>query len=236
MMAATSGGKGADGLMQRFPLFTWPDVIGKWKNVDEHPNTQAKNRAYEVFKRLSELDLVMIGANVPEDGKAYLRFSSEAQDVFNDWLSEFMNKTVRTEESEALESHFAKYPSLVPSLALIFHLVDQGTGPVRLEALERALKWVEYLESHARRLYAHGVGGGFTEALALSKKVLAGDLGEHFAARDVYRKGWRCLTNKGAVNRAIDVLVDHAWLIKKTVTDTGGRNAEICVVNPKVPR
>jgi hypothetical protein len=49
-------------------------------------------------------------------------------------------------------------PRLMPSLALILHLidgVDAGIGgPVSGVAAERAAAWCRYLEPHARRLYA----------------------------------------------------------------------------------
>jgi uncharacterized protein DUF3987 len=53
---ATQGEKGDDGLLQRFQLLVWPDPPGAWRNVDRWPDTEAKNRAYEVFKRLDALD------------------------------------------------------------------------------------------------------------------------------------------------------------------------------------
>ena len=65
-------------------------------------------------------------------------------------------------------SHVAKYRSLMPSLALIGHLIDGvaggPTGPVSGGAAARAVAWCEYLQGHARRLYAEchrqGAGGG----------------------------------------------------------------------------
>ena len=51
-----------------------------------------------------------------------------------------------------------KYRSLMPSLALIGHLIDGvaggTTGPVSRAAAARAVAWCEYLQGHARRLYA----------------------------------------------------------------------------------
>ena len=45
----------------------------------------------------------------------------------------------------------------MPSLALIFHLVDCVThntqGQVGLESAKQAVNWCEYLETHARRVY-----------------------------------------------------------------------------------
>jgi len=48
---ATQGEKGDDSLLQRFQLLVWPDPHPTWRNVDRWPGVEAKNRAYEVFRR-----------------------------------------------------------------------------------------------------------------------------------------------------------------------------------------
>src|SRR5215217_2815765 len=64
---ATQGEKGDDGLLQRFQLLVWPDPPASWKNVDRWPDTEAKNRAYEVFRRLDTLDSEDFGASGEDD-------------------------------------------------------------------------------------------------------------------------------------------------------------------------
>jgi len=46
---AVKDGSADDGLIQRFNLLVWPDTSGQWKNVDRWPDTDAKNKAFEVF-------------------------------------------------------------------------------------------------------------------------------------------------------------------------------------------
>ena len=53
---ATRGEKGDDGLLQRFQLLVWPDPPTTWRNVDRRPDTEARDKAYEVFKQLDALD------------------------------------------------------------------------------------------------------------------------------------------------------------------------------------
>lgn len=75
-----------DGLIQRFQLAVFPDSFGLWRNVDRWPDTAAKNRAYEVFIRLAQLEPDAVGARREEnepDGIPYLRFDSEAQAAFD---------------------------------------------------------------------------------------------------------------------------------------------------------
>jgi hypothetical protein len=52
LRAAALGDKGADGLVQRFQLAVYPDPPRSWTNVDEWPHTEAKNRAFDIFKKL----------------------------------------------------------------------------------------------------------------------------------------------------------------------------------------
>src|SRR5258707_12787666 len=87
-----------------------------------------------------------------------------------------------------LLSHFAKYRSLMPSLALIFQLidaVDTGTrGPVARAAAERATAWCTYLAAHARRLYAMLTDAARVAAAVLATKITHGRLPSPFTARD----------------------------------------------------
>jgi hypothetical protein len=53
----------------------------------------------------------------------------------------------------ALEGHLAKYRKLVPALALINYLVDNGQGEISQQAMRKALAFSKYLETHASRLY-----------------------------------------------------------------------------------
>jgi len=154
-----------DGLLQRFQILVWPDPPASWRNVDRWPNTKAKNRAYEVFKQLDALNPEDFGASGDdEEGIPAVRFTDEAQEVFDRWRAELEDRLRSAELPSALESHLAKYRSLMPSLALICHLIeyvdsttdDSSTegGAVGLRSAVRAAAWCEYLETHARRLYA----------------------------------------------------------------------------------
>jgi len=54
---AIEGGSGDDGLMQRFSMMVWPDGQDDWTNIDRWPDTDAKNRAWEIFQKLAKLEL-----------------------------------------------------------------------------------------------------------------------------------------------------------------------------------
>src|SRR5690606_10128440 len=133
-----------------------------------------------------------------------------------------------------LESHLAKYRSLVPSLALLIHLLDGGVGPVGAASVERSLRWAKYLEAHARRVFAGGLRADLASATELSTRITEGKLGEQFRVRDVYHKGWRGLANRSAAQSAVDVLVEFDWLFASEDKPPAGRPTVTYRINPLV--
>jgi len=114
-----------DGLMQRFQLLVWPDITGDWRDVDRWPDGPAKTAAYAVFERLANLDPGAMGATQEEGGAIpYLRFTGDAQDLFSEWRTELESRLRRDDLPPVLESHFAKYRSLIPALALLIRLAE----------------------------------------------------------------------------------------------------------------
>jgi putative DNA primase/helicase len=238
LLRAVRGGRGDDGLIQRFGLLIWPDVSPAWTNVDRWPDKDARADAFTVFEHLERLDWHSIaakrdrGADGDEEGLPYLRFGLDAYDRFVDWRTE-LEKRLRSDLHPALESHLSKYRKLVPGLALICHLVDGQTGSVGLAALERALAWAKYLESHARRAYGSVTAFSSATAAAIVAKIRSGDLKSEFRSHEVWRPGWSKLSDREAVNAALNMLLDYDWL-RVRVVQTGGRPAYIYMVNPKV--
>jgi len=78
---------------------------------------------------------------MPEGDKIpFYHFSEDAQEVFYSWLKDLQEK-IQSENASLMVEHLSKYRSLMPSLALIFHLInvasgDQLGGPVTLMAAE----------------------------------------------------------------------------------------------------
>jgi putative DNA primase/helicase len=170
----------------------------------------------------------------------FLRFSADAQVRFDAWRGG-LEQRLRADDDEhpVVVSHLAKYRSLVPALALIFHLVECvdtiTSGPVSLAATGRAIAWTEYLEAHARRVY-HAVTDGIASATeALAKKLRAGKLDSPFLARALIRKHWAGLTDVQDVLGAIDALIDLHWLRREDVVQQGrGRPTVQYHVNPGI--
>jgi hypothetical protein len=235
LRSALQGGEGDDGLMQRFQLLVWPDISKEWVNVDRWPDSEARKTAYDVFSRLNKLTAPDMGAQPDEDldGIPYVRFSPEAQEIFDAWRANLEIRLRQNHEHPAIEAHLAKYRSLIPSLALLIHLADNGKHPVGVDAIERACAWGEYLESHARRVYSQGLAPDDMAARALADRILGEDLSDAFTARDVYRCHWAGLSTREEAQKASDVLVESGWLAEVRET-TGGRPSIKYVINPRV--
>gem|GEM_PF-1185388 len=233
-------GEGDDGLMQRFQMLVYPDIKGDWKLVDRQPDSEAKNRAFDIFKKLSELNAQSLAAEVEvgEADKPFLRFSDEGQEFFNEWFVD-LNRSLRSGEFEhpALEAHFAKYKSLMPSLALIFHLCEMATGQavdqVSFQAAEMAAAWCSFLMEHAKRIYGLGIGAAAIHARTLAKHLQAGDLPDPFTARELYLKHWAGLASSKAVEEPLDLLESLHWLGSVQI-QTGGRPMTHYLINPEI--
>ena len=241
---ALSGGQGDDGLLQRFQLMVYPDISPQWRNVDHYPDTKHKNQAVEIFRKLHCLDASQIGAAIPEETTElpYLRFDEDAQELFDSWRAD-LEKELRSGSIEhpALEAHQSKYRSLMPSLALLFHLIDRidgqtQTASVTLDSAAKATAWCSYLLEHAKRVYGMASNAAATQARLLIEKIKSGALKDKFTARDVYRNQWAGLTSASETAEPLSMLEDFCWIRSVTVKSgtSGGRPTVHYIVNPKV--
>lgn len=230
LQQATAGGAGDDGLLQRLQVIVWPDPPKTWSEVDRHPDAQASQAAFDVFDRLANIDPNQIGAE--PDQLPFLRFDDEAQEEFSEWRARLEHRLRNEENAPAFEAAISKQRSLMPSLALLFHLADspQG-GPVTIRPTLQAIAWTEYLEAHARRLYAPALDIPSLAARALGGRIIAGEVPETFQARDVYRKNWASL-DRGATEAALEILESIGW-VRALEIKTGGRPRIDYQINPR---
>jgi putative DNA primase/helicase len=244
------GGAGADGLFQRFQLLVYPDDPGPWENIDRWPNTEAKNKAFAVFDQLAgrgfEGFVASSGAVSRDESSSgsipFLRFSEPAQVVFDDWRAELERKIRAGDEHPAVEAHLSKYRSLMPSLALVFHVIstiDTGkASPVSEAAAKMAAAWCDYLEDHARRIYHGLIQRDVSTAHRLARKILAGKLVNPFTAREAYRKDWTGLSDGEVIEAGAALLDELGWIKTDRVTAgaSGGRPTARYWINPKIAR
>lgn len=238
--AMAAGGE-ADGLLQRHQLLAWPDDLGEWRNVDRFPDSEASEHAFRVFERLDTSEAIGAFAAKAEDGEIpFLRFAFDAQELFDEWLTELMGR-VRSEEIQktpGFAAHLSKFPSLLPKLALLFHLVavadgSRQAGPVALESTKFAAAWCDLLEGHARKVYAPELRSGVVAAHLLAEKIRAGAIPDRTSVRDVYRREWSGLRTSAAVYAGLDLLAAHGWVRLET-EPTGGADRTLIRLNPKL--
>ena len=228
------------GFIQRFQIMVYPDSEN-WEYIDKAPNSEAIRRAFKCFKEIEKMDFCNLQGCVTEVNKIpFMRFSEEAQELFIAWIQKLQKKLTNTDESPVLREHFGKYRSLMPSLALQFHLIDiadgMTSGPVSLSAAQMAAAWCEYLESHSRRVYGMAEDMTARAAGILAERIQAGKLENNFTAREVQRKGWELLTEKEVVRGALQDLVEANWLREKifsTVPKGKSKKVEYAI-NPKI--
>jgi Protein of unknown function (DUF3987) len=235
---AIHGGRDDDGLAQRLQLLVYPDDLATWRHVERWPDSAAKRKGYELYTRLSELTAGSVGAlQESDDPQPFLRFAPDAQVHFNEWRADLERKIRAGDTLPALEAHLAKYRSLIPSLALLFHLLDDAPqGKVALEHIERATAWADFLEAHARRIYGVVTDHEIFAAHSLARHILAGDVQSPFAARRLAKKGWAKLTDATDVHTAAIVLEEHHWLYAQVIPSgvQGGRPSTLYYINPAI--
>jgi hypothetical protein len=230
LLDAVSGGANDDGLAQRLQVLVWPDTSPAWEDIDRVPDIRAEQSVDAVMESIVKIS--------PADPLRF-RFSAEGQELFSAWRKELEVRLRAGSLSPAMESHLAKYRSLMPSLAVILHLADGDTRPeIPLLQAQRAADWCTYLESHARRAYACVASHSRMAVASLGEKIRAGALGVQFTVRDVYRNGWEGLDTPESARTAIGQLEDSGWVRRAAGVSRGkgGRPAERFDVNPAVCR
>ena len=157
-----TGAYGDDGLFQRLQVLVWPDrPVGQ---INDIPIDKAAARAKELFQRLSDLGV---------EREHAISFDSMAQEAFLEWYNAHLKRLETDDHPPALASHLSKYPSLLPSLALIFQLVENGgtLSPIGQHAFDVAAAWYEFLETHANRIYQSGFSPEVTVARNMVTKI-----------------------------------------------------------------
>jgi hypothetical protein len=177
-----------------------------------------------------------VGAEFVEGMAPFLRLEGDAAEAFTIWDVELRNRLRSDADDAALAAHLGKFPKAVCAIALLVHLADGGAGAVSETAVMRALAWSEFLESHARRLYASLGQAHIEAARSLLKRLRRGDLASPFTLREVYRRGWAHLADAEAARAATDLLEAKGWIRGHSAIDSGavGRPSLVFEAHPSV--
>ncbi len=232
MGGALRDGAANDGLMQRLQVLVWPDDPStEWRHIDRPPNDLAREAYAKTLTRLLEL---------PLDEPLVLRFDADAQALFNEWWRALEHELRGGDLPDYLTSHFAKYRSLMPTLAGLYELAEwvHGRGDneiIGLVSTRRAAATCDYLRSHALRAYACQPQASIEAARTLLRRINEGSIGPgRLGLRDVYRHHWSGLAKPEEARAACGVLVEYGWL-QLLVSDTRvkGRPSEEYAIHPE---
>lgn len=233
--ASRAGSIGDQGLLQRFQLMVWPDSLGAWRRPSRRQNNFLRMGVFQLFEALDAL-----WNEETQQRPLLLQFTNEAQAIWEPWR-DALERRLREGELEAapaFESHLSKYRSLVPSLAGLFHLVEiiavepqaKVFPPIPPEPLELALNWADFLEEHARKVYAAELGLSAMGAHALAGKIKSGSVRDGDGMRDLRRKEWANLAGS-SLDKAVEQLAALGWVRLEDVP-TGGAPREVLRLHP----
>jgi hypothetical protein len=201
----------ADGLVHRLQMLVWPDVQ-PWQAREYRQDRGAYERAASLYRRLDALPFT------PEDPcEAF--FASDAEPVWAKWWNEHKKRcrNANAWSVPGLQEHLAKFDGLAARLALIFELASERashTSPVIVssESLRMALKWVTFLEAHARRVFLSAADA--PEPMQRFARILQKDWNRyaesgHLSARVLGRGPFK---DKGVLDSVLARAVRLSWL------------------------
>jgi hypothetical protein len=219
--------RGRDGFIERFQVVVYPE-LSRWTYRDQSPDQYAYEQAMGLFAGLH----AMQPATFP------LRFDSEAQAVFEQWVTWWMTEVARNPKVHpVLRSHFSKYRKLMPALALLFQLAEDiadesAQAYVKAPAARMAIQWCEYLSGHALRIYWPIIrpGGSAAQLLAAHLPALAG---QRLTAREFVKKGWSGLESSETVEEGLGRLATLHWVRPEAAGRWGTETR--WAINPSLP-
>ncbi|MET3560895.1 hypothetical protein ABID39_001611, partial [Bartonella japonica] len=206
LIQAIHRGINDDGLLQRFQMLIFPDARQERLWVDRPPKQEAWENYQKIFRLLYDKPL-----GSPKH-PIIIRFAPKAQEKFRVWWEEFQKKINEGHFSTSLQAHLLKMNKTIPTLALIFELVEGGRFEVTLPSLHMALRWEKYLLSHIKRLYAAADNFATKGANLLIERCEY--LPDGFTARDVSKRHWKLLKDNETIQQTLELLCRCNYLRK----------------------
>jgi len=203
-----------DGMFERIQLMVYPDSTAAMSDIA--PNNEAKKEIFEVIKRISDLPS---GGDDP----IIYKFCPPAQKLYKEHYQKIIDKTNEASDhgDNHACAHLGKQNTLLAKLSLIFQLViDEKDTTISSEALDYAIKWLEYLSSHNKRILA------LTSNSLESCKSLVGHLDSlptPFTASSFKSKGWKHLKTANDRASALQECVLKGYLYEERIKPTTGR-------------
>jgi hypothetical protein len=231
-------GRDADGLLQRFQILVWPDKFNRYQLDDREAAHDLDQQLADVYRAVYDLNPSHHGFADGEPG--ITRFDPDAQKLFFEWL-EGLEQNIRAPETQikpAWASYLGKTRSLMPTIALLFHLLDMASGransiSVTTEATQRAIRATTYLAGHAAKVYGPELDREIETARLIVEKIADRAIRDGTTVREIYNNGWAGL-DRPSVEEGLRFLETLGWLrITRTTTTNGGRPKTIVQLHPK---
>ena len=231
-----------DGLFPRFQVFVWPDPLdaaGR-KGADRPADEEAIRSTEKIFRTLLEMK---------EEQLEFHFAKGEAQETFNQWYDD-LSARIAAEPTTHMRIHLAKYAGLMPILAGLFQLADivaaynehsklgdaplSGSREIDVEHAKQAITTVNWLESHARRIYSCIKSPFRVSMESLAKHLCDGDLEDGFTVRDVRLNNWKHLGENAEIEDAVTGFEELDWLRQRAPKSNpkGGRPTKVWDINP----
>jgi hypothetical protein len=224
----------------------YPDLPKTWELIDRRPDSGMRNSFHNICETLSKTNwatTLHTDAEV-EAGRAtpYARFSPDAQEIFNEWLTEHMIG-IRSAGESQVEGFMNKQRGLLVRLALVIHLTAYAAGEetdpraVSTRSLSRALALVEYYLVPTWRRVLAAFGKTQTESAAMRiARVIIAERMNGVRISDIIKRDGHGLKDRATAEAALDDLVARDWLAapERTTGPRGGRPSETYRVNPRV--
>lgn len=217
--------QGDDGFLERFQIVFYPELEKGWQLIDREANKEAFTRLMAAFEELDALEL--------KKAPTTFCFGLEAQEIANRWRCGLEQRLRHDNLSPMMKSHLSKYRSLMPSLALIFALLETGrkTMEVDLVSTRRAITWCSILESHTAKIFQKTLHNPMISAQILGQKIKKGCLKDQETVRDLRRRCWAGLRTSEQIESAISTLQLLGWIRIEAITGKGG-TSEFIRINP----
>ncbi|MGR3632568.1 MAG: YfjI family protein [Limimaricola soesokkakensis] len=212
--AAVEGGEGNDGLLQRFQLMVYPDF--DWReDEDRQPHGPSQEKAAKLFHKLATLP-AMPGP---------IQLSEEAYPVFRQWSHGLQKRIASEDMHPIMQSHLGKYDKLCIGIAGVFAMIEweptqQIVSQVGQRHIEMAIRWCDFLEAHAERVYGLAESADLEAArVIVSRKD---KLPDGFTLSWLTKSGWSGMSEQRTIVDALKLLIDYGQIYEVEVK-TGGR-------------
>lgn len=232
---------GDDGLLDRIQLLIYPELIKDWKRIDRTPNDKELNNVFKVYESLDNFDYTKFKLEMDDvDSIPHIHFGSDAQELYNKWITKLERRILSGKIRPEILGHISKYRSLMPSLSLVFHMVDQSLktpsdieSTIQSPSVKRAIYWCRYLESQLHKIYDIVIPDKKTSSDALLTKIYKGKVVNGNRIRDIYRHGWSLLDTKDKVNDAVLMLSEDNILRVDRIKGSGSES-ETITIHPEI--